>query len=61
MNTVSDTRDAALLGRVEREQSTARPVKYGIKSLKRIGTICFTDSRAADYWAEQGYEWYVGH
>ncbi|HZO89952.1 MAG TPA: molybdopterin-dependent oxidoreductase [Chthonomonadaceae bacterium] len=37
------------------------PVKYGIKNLKRIGTIRFTDSRPRDYWAEQGYDWYAGH
>ena len=37
------------------------PVKYGIKSLKRIGTIRFIDERPADYWAEQGYDWYAGH
>ncbi len=37
------------------------PVKYGIKSLKRIGTIRFTDRRPADYWAERGYDWYAGH
>lgn len=37
------------------------PVKYGIKSLKRVGTIRFTDERPADYWAEQGYDWYAGH
>jgi DMSO/TMAO reductase YedYZ molybdopterin-dependent catalytic subunit len=37
------------------------PVKYGIKNLKRIGTIRFTDVRPADYWAEQGYDWYAGH
>jgi DMSO/TMAO reductase YedYZ molybdopterin-dependent catalytic subunit len=37
------------------------PVKYGIKSLKQIGTIRFTDLRPADYWAEQGYDWYAGH
>lgn len=37
------------------------PVKYGIKSLKRIGTIRFTDERPADFWAEQGYDWYAGH
>jgi hypothetical protein len=37
------------------------PVKYGIKSLKRIGTIRFTDERPADYWAERGYDWYSGH
>jgi DMSO/TMAO reductase YedYZ molybdopterin-dependent catalytic subunit len=37
------------------------PVKYGIKNLKRIGTIRFTDNRPADYWAERGYDWYAGH
>jgi hypothetical protein len=37
------------------------PVKFGIKNLKRIGTIRFTDVRPADYWAERGYDWYAGH
>ena len=37
------------------------PVKYGIKSIKRIGTIRFTNDRPADYWAERGYDWYAGH
>jgi DMSO/TMAO reductase YedYZ molybdopterin-dependent catalytic subunit len=37
------------------------PVKYGIKNLKRIGVIRFTDVRPADYWAERGYDWYAGH
>ncbi len=36
------------------------PVKYGIKSIKRIGTIRFSDTRPADYWAERGYDWYAG-
>jgi len=36
------------------------PVKYGIKSIKRIGTISFTDSRPGDYWANDGYDWYAG-
>ena len=35
--------------------------KYGIKQLKRIGRIEFTNERPADYWAEQGYDWYSGH
>jgi DMSO/TMAO reductase YedYZ molybdopterin-dependent catalytic subunit len=39
----------------------AIPVKYGIKNIKRIGTIRFTDARPADYWAERGYDWYAGH
>jgi Oxidoreductase molybdopterin binding domain len=37
------------------------PIKYGIKSLKRIGTIQFSDVRPQDYWAERGYDWYSGH
>ena len=37
------------------------PVKYGIKNIKRIGTIEFTDRRPDDYWAERGYDWYAGH
>jgi DMSO/TMAO reductase YedYZ molybdopterin-dependent catalytic subunit len=36
------------------------PVKYGIKSLKRIGQIFFSDHRPPDYWAEQGYDWFSG-
>jgi hypothetical protein len=39
----------------------AIPVKYGIKNIKRIGTIHYTDVRPADYWAERGYDWYAGH
>jgi DMSO/TMAO reductase YedYZ molybdopterin-dependent catalytic subunit len=35
-------------------------VKYGIKSIKRIGTIAFTNDRPADFWAERGYDWYAG-
>jgi DMSO/TMAO reductase YedYZ molybdopterin-dependent catalytic subunit len=37
------------------------PLKYGIKHLKRIGTIAFADARPADYWAELGYDWDSGH
>lgn len=36
------------------------PVKYGVKSIKRIGTISYAVTRPADYWAEQGYDWYAG-
>jgi DMSO/TMAO reductase YedYZ molybdopterin-dependent catalytic subunit len=39
----------------------AIPVKYGIKNLKRIGTIRYTTVRPADFWAERGYDWYAGH
>jgi DMSO/TMAO reductase YedYZ molybdopterin-dependent catalytic subunit len=35
-------------------------VKYGFKSLKRIGLIRFQDERPPDYWAEDGYDWYAG-
>ena len=36
------------------------PVKYGIKSLKRIAAISFTGNRPPDYWANQGYDYYAG-
>jgi DMSO/TMAO reductase YedYZ molybdopterin-dependent catalytic subunit len=36
------------------------PVKYGIKNLKRIGKIAFTDTRPRDYWAENGYDYDSG-
>jgi hypothetical protein len=36
------------------------PIKYGIKSLKRIGKIIFSDTRPPDYWANKGYDWYSG-
>lgn len=39
----------------------AIPVKYGVKNIKRIGTIRYTDVKPADYWAERGYDWYAGH
>jgi DMSO/TMAO reductase YedYZ molybdopterin-dependent catalytic subunit len=35
-------------------------VKYGVKNLKRIGTIRYSRARPADYWAERGYDWYIG-
>ncbi len=35
------------------------PVKYGVKNIKRIGFIAYTNRRPADYWAEQGYDWYA--
>jgi hypothetical protein len=35
-------------------------VKYGFKSLKRIGLIRFQDERPPDYWADRGYDWYAG-
>lgn len=36
------------------------PTKYGIKNLKRIGSIEYTNTQPPDYWAEQGYDWYAG-
>lgn len=36
------------------------PVKYGVKNLKRVGVIEFTDERPADYWGERGYDWFAG-
>ncbi len=36
------------------------PVKYGVKNLKRIGLMTFSDQRPRDYWAEQGYDYYIG-
>lgn len=36
------------------------PIKYGIKNLKRIGKIYFSDTRPPDYWEERGYDWYSG-
>ena len=34
--------------------------KYGIKNIKRIGLIRFTDQKPADYWANFGYDWFAG-
>lgn len=36
------------------------PVKYGIKNIKRISKIFFSDVRPPDYWMERGYDWYAG-
>ncbi len=36
------------------------PSKYGVKNIKRIGSIRYTGVRPADYWAQQGYDWYCG-
>ena len=36
------------------------PVKYGIKYLKRIGSIFFSNERPPDYWYERGYDYYAG-
>ena len=51
---------AALLARRQHRARLVIPVKYGIKNLKRIGKIFFSDKRPRDYWAEQGYDWFAG-
>ncbi|WP_222943963.1 molybdopterin-dependent oxidoreductase [Pedobacter sp. N36a] len=35
-------------------------VKYGIKNLKRIGVLSFSESRPPDYCFERGYDYYAG-
>ena len=35
------------------------PVKYGYKSLKKIGVIKFSDTRPKDYWALFGYDYFA--
>ncbi|MCX6291460.1 MAG: molybdopterin-dependent oxidoreductase [Bacteroidetes bacterium] len=36
------------------------PVKYGVKHIKRIGTLFFSAAPPPDYWFEQGYDYYAG-
>ena len=36
------------------------PVKYGIKHLKRIGVMYFSNDKPKDYWAERGYDYFSG-
>lgn len=36
------------------------PHKYGIKNIKLITSIAYSDARPADYWAELGYDYYAG-
>lgn len=36
------------------------PVKYGIKSIKRLGLIRYTNNKPDDYWADEGYDWFAG-
>ncbi|HEY5611517.1 MAG TPA: molybdopterin-dependent oxidoreductase [Thermoanaerobaculia bacterium] len=38
----------------------AIPLKYGIKNIKRIGLIRYTNVRPPDFWGERGYDWYSG-
>lgn len=37
------------------------PLKYGIKHLKQIGSISFSDARPRDYWTENEYDYDEGH
>jgi hypothetical protein len=37
------------------------PLKYGIKHLKQIGSISFSDKRPRDYWAENDYDYDESH
>lgn len=36
------------------------PVKYGIKHIKRIGTMWFSNQPPRDFWAERGYDYFAG-
>lgn len=36
------------------------PVKYGVKHIKRIGEINFSNERPPDYWYENGYDYFTG-
>ena len=36
------------------------PLKYGIKQLKQIGRMIYTQTRPRDFWHEQGYDYYAG-
>jgi hypothetical protein len=36
------------------------PVKYGVKHLKRIGSINFSNQKPKDYWHELGYDYFCG-
>jgi DMSO/TMAO reductase YedYZ molybdopterin-dependent catalytic subunit len=52
--------DKPLQGRHGQPLRLIIPVKYGIKNLKRIGIMNFSNTRPRDYWAEQGYDYYSG-
>lgn len=36
------------------------PVKYGVKHIKRIGSIYFDNAKPKDYWYEIGYDYFCG-
>jgi DMSO/TMAO reductase YedYZ molybdopterin-dependent catalytic subunit len=35
-------------------------LKYGIKNIKWLEKITFTDDRPSDYWGDRGYDWFAG-
>jgi thiosulfate reductase cytochrome b subunit len=35
-------------------------VKYGVKQIKQLGSVAFLNERPNDYWAERGYDDYLG-
>ena len=55
-----EVNDKPLPGRHGQPLRLIIPVKYGIKNLKRIGNITFSNTRPRDYWAELGYDYYSG-
>lgn len=38
----------------------ATPLKYGLKNIRRIASIEFTDTEPEDFWGERGYSRWVG-
>ncbi len=36
------------------------PLKYGIKQIKRIARLEFSNTRGPDYWEIRGYDWFSG-
>ena len=36
------------------------PVKYGIKHIKQIGKMFFSDEQPPDYWGVRGYDYFAG-
>jgi DMSO/TMAO reductase YedYZ molybdopterin-dependent catalytic subunit len=55
-----EVNDMPLPGKYGQPLRLIIPVKYGIKNLKRIGNMTFSNTRPRDYWAEQGYDYYSG-
>jgi DMSO/TMAO reductase YedYZ molybdopterin-dependent catalytic subunit len=36
------------------------PTKYGVKNIKRIGRVFFSNQKPKDFWAEKGYDYDTG-